>query len=89
MSIVILSNDGRTSTPPFLSDCAHTPKGACEGTLACSTCHMIVDPQWYPKIPDPITEEEHDMLDLAFGLTETYVLFFEAISSPPWKHLSG
>ena len=39
---------------------------------------MIVDPQWFPKIPDPITEEEHDMLDLAFGLTETYVVYFIA-----------
>ena len=61
------------STPSFPSE--HL-LGACEGTLACSTCHMIVDPQWYPKIPDPITEEEHDMLDLAFGLTETYVCVF-------------
>lgn len=57
-------------------------EGACEGTLACSTCHMIVDPQWYRKIPDPITEEEHDMLDLAFGLTETSRLGCQIIVSP-------
>ncbi|KAL5457409.1 hypothetical protein EMCRGX_G034661 [Ephydatia muelleri] len=57
-------------------------EGACEGTLACSTCHMIVDPQWFPKIPDPITEEEHDMLDLAFGLTETSRLGCQIIVSP-------
>ena len=44
---------------------------ACEGTLSCSTCHLIVDKEWFDKIPDPLTEEEEDMLDLAFGLTDT------------------
>ena len=44
---------------------------ACEGTLSCSTCHLIVDKEWYSKIPDLLTEEEEDMLDLAFGLTDT------------------
>ena len=46
-------------------------EGACEGTLSCSTCHLVVDPEWYDKIPDPLTEEEQDMLDLAYGLTDT------------------
>lgn len=46
-------------------------EGACEGTLSCSTCHLIVDPEWFDKIPDPITEEEQDMLDMAFELTDT------------------
>lgn len=45
-------------------------EGACEGSLACSTCHVIVDPGWYQKLPLPL-EEEEDMLDLAFGLTNT------------------
>jgi 2Fe-2S ferredoxin len=45
-------------------------EGACEGSLACSTCHVIVDPAWYPKLAKA-TEDEEDMLDLAFGLTET------------------
>ena len=44
--------------------------GACEGSLACSTCHVIVDPEYYEKLEEP-TDEENDMLDLAFGLTET------------------
>ena len=48
--------------------------GACEGSLACSTCHLIVDPNYYNRLPEP-SDEENDMLDLAFGLTETYVLF--------------
>ena len=45
-------------------------EGACEGSLACSTCHVIVDPAWFRKLAAP-TEDEEDMLDLAFGLTET------------------
>jgi 2Fe-2S ferredoxin len=45
-------------------------EGACEGSLACSTCHVIVDPEWYDVLKEP-TEDEEDMLDLAFGLTRT------------------
>jgi len=45
-------------------------EGACEGSLACSTCHVIVDPSWYEKLPD-IEDDEEDMLDLAFGLQKT------------------
>ena len=45
-------------------------EGACEGSLACSTCHVIVDPAWFPKLAKP-TEDEEDMLDLAFGLEKT------------------
>uniref|UniRef100_A0A3B5MQ92 2Fe-2S ferredoxin-type domain-containing protein n=1 Tax=Xiphophorus couchianus TaxID=32473 RepID=A0A3B5MQ92_9TELE len=44
--------------------------GACEGTLACSTCHLIFDEEVYKKL-GPVTDEEMDMLDLAYGLTET------------------
>ncbi len=45
-------------------------EGACEGSLACSTCHVIVDPEWYPKLAEA-SEDEEDMLDLAFGLQKT------------------
>ncbi|QHD65074.1 ferredoxin family 2Fe-2S iron-sulfur cluster binding protein [Neorickettsia findlayensis] len=45
-------------------------EGACEGSLACSTCHVIVEPQWFDKLP-PISDDEDDMLDLAFGLSAT------------------
>merc|ERR1712020_417158 len=44
--------------------------GACEGTLACSTCHLIFKKTDFAKIPDEATDEELDMLDLAYGLTE-------------------
>ncbi|XP_012999071.2 adrenodoxin, mitochondrial [Cavia porcellus] len=43
--------------------------GACEGTLACSTCHLIFEDHIYEKL-DAITDEENDMLDLAYGLTD-------------------
>jgi len=45
--------------------------GACEGTLACSTCHLIFSQEDFDKISDVSTDEELDMLDLAFGLTDT------------------
>lgn len=45
-------------------------EGACEGSLACSTCHIVVDPEHYNML-DEASEEEEDMLDLAFGLTTT------------------
>jgi len=45
-------------------------EGACEGSLACSTCHVIVDSAWFGKLAKP-TEDEEDMLDLAFGLQPT------------------
>jgi len=45
-------------------------EGACEGSLACSTCHVSVDGEWFGKLTKP-TEDEEDMLDLAFDLQET------------------
>ena len=44
--------------------------GACEGSLACSTCHVVLDPEWYDVLAEA-TEDEEDMLDLSFGLTHT------------------
>jgi len=46
-------------------------EGACGGSCACSTCHIIVESQeHYDSMPEP-DDDENDMLDLAFGLTET------------------
>jgi ferredoxin, 2Fe-2S len=45
-------------------------EGACEGSLACATCHVIVDKKYYDMLESAI-EAEEDMLDLAFGLTHT------------------
>lgn len=55
-------------------------EGACEGSLACSTCHVIVDQEWY-EILEEATEDEEDMLDLAFGLTHTSRLGCQIIMS--------
>lgn len=45
-------------------------EGACEGSLACSTCHVIIEEPYFAKLEEA-SEDEEDMLDLAFGLTHT------------------
>lgn len=45
-------------------------EGTCEGQMACSTCHVIVAPEDFGKLP-PAGEEEEDMLDLAAHVTRT------------------
>lgn len=57
-----------------LLDAAHDNnvelEGACGGELACSTCHLVFEQEIYDKLP-PKTDDEDDMLDLAFSVTET------------------
>lgn len=45
-------------------------EGTCEGQMACSTCHVIVDKDWFDKLPQA-SEDEEDMLDLASGARRT------------------
>ncbi|CAG9574233.1 unnamed protein product [Danaus chrysippus] len=45
--------------------------GACEGTLTCSTCHVVLKQVDYDRLPEEAGDEERDMLDLAYGLTDT------------------
>jgi ferredoxin len=45
-------------------------EGACEGSLACSTCHVILTPDLFDRLEEP-SEREEDLLDLAPGLTDT------------------
>lgn len=45
-------------------------EGACEGSMACSTCHVIVDPAFFDRMPE-LSEEEEYMLDLAWGVRPT------------------
>ncbi|KAL5650937.1 hypothetical protein ACJX0J_036395, partial [Zea mays] len=81
ISVTFVNKDGSEKTicvPVGMSmlEAAHENdielEGACEGSLACSTCHVIVmDVKYYNKLEDP-ADEENDMLDLAFGLTETH-----------------
>lgn len=79
VSITYVEADGteKTVAAPIgmnLLDVAHENnvelEGACGGELACSTCHLIFEPDVYNRLT-PKTDEEEDMLDLAFELTET------------------
>lgn len=60
-------------------------EGACEGSLACATCHIILEENIYNTIEQP-SEAEEDMLDLAFGLTHTSRLGCQIILT---KELDG
>jgi len=55
-------------------------EGACEGSLACSTCHIIVDDDDFDRLAEP-TDDEEDMLDLAFGLQPTSRLGCQIVMS--------
>lgn len=73
--------DTRRSLPNFTCSI-----GACGGSCACSTCHVIVeDPDMFDKMEEP-SDDENDMLDLAFGLTETSRLGCQVTMS---KQLDG
>jgi len=60
--------------------------GACEGTLTCSTCHLILKKEDFDRLPDKPTDEELDMLDLAYDLSDTSRLGCQIIMS---KDLNG
>ena len=61
----------------------HIPlEGACEGSLACSTCHIIIEEQTVYNSLTPAKEDEEDMLDLAFGLTKTSRLGCQILVTP-------
>mmetsp|Transcript_551 Transcript_551/g.1881 ORF Transcript_551/g.1881 Transcript_551/m.1881 type:complete len:156 (+) Transcript_551:78-545(+) len=83
-----VDRDGSKRTvlaPPGKSvlDVAHANdidlEGACEGSLACSTCHVYIDEDTYAKLPEP-SDDENDMLDLAFGLKENSRLGCQVLS---------
>lgn len=56
-------------------------EGTCEGQMACSTCHVIVAPEDFDRLP-PASEEEEDMLDLAAGATRTSRLACQIVLTP-------
>jgi len=59
-------------------------EGACEGVMACSTCHVIVDAEDFKKLP-PATEEEEDLLDLAAHAARTSRLACQIILTEDLK----
>ena len=62
-------------------------EGACEGVMACSTCHVIVDPDDFAKLP-PASEEEEDLLDLASHAVRTSRLACQIMITDAMKSLS-
>ena len=56
-------------------------EGTCEGQMACSTCHVIVDPEWFEKLPKAVSDEE-DMLDLAASATRYSRLACQIMLTP-------
>jgi len=56
-------------------------EGTCEGQMACSTCHVIIDKDWFDKLPRAV-EDEEDMLDLASGARRTSRLSCQILLTP-------
>ena len=61
-------------------------EGACEGVMACSTCHVIVAREDFAKLP-PASEEEEDLLDIAAHVTRTSRLACQIILTEEMKTL--
>ncbi len=62
-------------------------EGACEGVMACSTCHVIVDEADFEKLP-PASEEEEDLLDIAAHVTRNSRLACQIMLTPDLDSLS-
>jgi len=62
-------------------------EGACEGVMACSTCHVIVDPEDFAGLP-PASEEEEDLLDLAAHAARTSRLACQILLTTELKTLN-
>lgn len=62
-------------------------EGACEGVMACSTCHVIVEAADFDRLP-PASEEEEDLLDLAAYATRTSRLACQIVLTPEMKELT-
>ena len=56
-------------------------EGTCEGQMACSTCHVIVDPEWLARLA-PASDDEEDMLDLAAAVERTSRLSCQIVLAP-------
>jgi ferredoxin len=62
-------------------------EGACEGVMACSTCHVIVDKADFEELP-PASDEEEDKLDFAAHATRTSRLACQIILTDDMKSLT-
>jgi ferredoxin len=66
----VLSGDEGMSILQLAQENGIEMEGACEGNMACSTCHVVVDKAFFPLLAEA-TEDEEEMLDLASGLKAT------------------
>jgi ferredoxin len=62
-------------------------EGTCEGQMACSTCHVIIDPADFDKLP-PASADEDDLLDLAASVTRTSRLSCQIWLDESWGSLT-
>ena len=88
--ICFVLNDGRrierTASPGerllAVGQAAGLPlEGTCEGQMACSTCHVVIAPEWFDRLP-AASDDEEDMLDLAAGVTRTSRLSCQIVLDP-------
>lgn len=95
--LTFIDRDGQSHqvlAPPgkSLLEIAHANEidleGACEGSLACSTCHVYLDEDTLQKLEEPC-DDENDMLDLAFALTEQSRLGCQVIASKEVEGLTA
>jgi ferredoxin len=56
-------------------------EGTCEGQMACSTCHVLIAPDWFARLT-PAGADEEDMLDLAAGVAATSRLSCQITITP-------
>ncbi|WP_017671434.1 2Fe-2S iron-sulfur cluster-binding protein [Blastomonas sp. AAP53] len=97
VEVVFISADGKTRQSvqakdgDRLLDVAQANglplEGTCEGQMACSTCHLIIDPADFGKLPEPV-EMEEDMLDLAVAVTRTSRLSCQIFLREEWGSLT-
>lgn len=79
-SLEVQAVDGRSLLD--VAQAAGQPlEGTCEGQMACSTCHVILDKDWFDRLPRAVGDEE-DMLDLASGARRTSRLSCQIILTP-------
>lgn len=80
MKVHFISSDGETTQTvdakpgdnllELAQNAGQPLEGTCEGQMACSTCHVIIDKAWFDKL-SPASDDEEDMLDLASGARRT------------------
>ena len=63
-------------------------EGTCEGQMACSTCHVVIDPEWFDRL-EATSDEEEDMLDLAAGVRRTSRLSCQIVLDSAMEGLSA